>query len=181
MASCRFHRIAAIVATSAVAVAVITIVALMLGQTGCGSNCGTNCPNATVLIANPDNEELPIDDILVDGPACPPGYGVYCAGGPGTICTHFTITGVAQGFCDVLIVFHDRPDEIVRTEFGPPIQQGCCKGYSIVGDSVFVIPTNPDASIHGLDGGTDAVTIVVDAGASDASDAGANDAGGAGD
>ena len=179
MASRRSHRIAAIAATSAAAVAIITLAAFV-AQTGCGSNCGTNCPNATVFIGNLDNAELPIDDILVDGPACPPGYGVYCVGGPGTICTHFTITGVAQGFCDVLVVFHDRPDEIVRTEFGPHIQQGCCKGYSIVGDSVFVIPANPDASIHGIDGGTDAVTIVVDAGANDASDAGANDANDAG-
>ena len=81
---------------------------------------------------------------------------------------------MAQGICDVLIIFHDRPAEIVRTEFGPPIQQGCCQGYTIVGDSVFVIPANPDAGISGLDGGTDAVTIVVDAGANDA---GAADAG----
>jgi hypothetical protein len=36
-----------------------------------------------------------------------------------------------------------------------------------VGDSVFVIPANPDAGIRGLDGGTDAVTIVVDGGATD--------------
>ena len=78
----------------------------------------------------------------------------------------------------MLIVFHDRPAEIVHTEFGPPIQQGCCKGYTIVGDSVFVIPDNPDAGITGLDGGTGAVTIVPDGGLSDgaASDGAASDA-----
>ena len=167
MASRRPHRIAAVALTSDAAAAAI-IIAVLVAQTGCGSNCGTNCPNATVFIGNLDNQQLLIDDILVDGPACPPAYGVYCVGGPGTYCTHLTITGVAQGFCDVLIVFHDRPAEIVRTEFGPPIQQGCCRGYTIVGDSVFVIPANPDAGISGVDGGTDAVTIVVDAGASDA-------------
>jgi hypothetical protein len=176
MASRRPLRIAAFAATVAAAVATVTIAALV-AQTGCGSNCGTNCPTATVFIGNPDNEDLLIDDILLDGPACPPQYGVYCAGGPGAICTHFTITGVAQGFCDVLVVFHDRPAEIVRTEFGAPIQQGCCRGYTIVGDSVFLIPANPDAGITGLDGGTDAVTIVVDAATADAADAGAVDAG----
>jgi hypothetical protein len=183
MASRRPHRIVAIAAACAAAVAVVTIVTALVGQTGCAGNCGTNCPNATVYIGNLDGQQLSIDEILVDGPACPPPYGIYCAGdGPYTTCTHVTITGRAPGFCDVLIAFHDRPAEIVRTQFGPPIQQGCCKGYTIIGDSVFVIPANPDAGISGVDGGTDAVTIVVDAGANDVSgdvvDAGANDASG---
>jgi hypothetical protein len=109
-----------------------------------------------------------IDDLAVSGPACPPPEGVYCIGdAPGTNCTHFTITGNAEGFCDVTIVFHDRPTMIVRTQFGPPVEQGCCKGFSIVGDSVFLIPASSDAGISGLDGATDAVTTVVDGGATD--------------
>jgi hypothetical protein len=47
---------------------------------------------------------------------------------------------------------------IVRTEFGPPIQKGCCKGHTVVGDTVFVIPGSSDGGITGLDGGTDAVS-----------------------
>ena len=50
----------------------------------------------------------------------------------------------------------------------------CCQGYPVVGDSTFIIPDNPDAGITGSSGGADAVTIVVDAAASDGPDAGAD-------
>jgi hypothetical protein len=161
MTSLRSKSVLAAVAAAAAA----AVVAIVVGQSGCGSTCASDCPPSTVYIGNLDSQQLAIDDILVNGPACPSPTGVYCIGdGPGTNCTHFTITGTAQGVCDVLIVFHDRPSMIVRTEFGPPIQKGCCKGHAIVGDAVFVIPGNPDAGITGLDGGTDAVSIVTDAG-----------------
>jgi hypothetical protein len=159
----------AIVGAIAVAVMAVTVVA----PTGCAGNCASNCPNATVYIGNLDNQQLAIDNILVNGPACPPLEGVYCIGdGFTTSCTHLTITGVTQGACDVLVIFPDRPAQIVHTEFGPPIKQGCCKGYSIIGDEVFVIPANPDAGIVGLDGGMDQVTTVVDGGADAAGDGG---------
>jgi len=152
----------------AIALSVMTMT--LVAPTGCAGNCASNCPNATVYIGNLDNQQLAIDDIVVNGPACPSQTGVYCIGdGYTTSCTHLTIAGVKQGTCDVLIVFPDRPAQIVHTEFGPPIQQGCCKGYSIVGDEVFVIPANPDAGISGLDGGNEQVTTVVDGGV-DASD-----------
>ena len=155
----------------AAAVMAVTFVAPM----GCAGNCKSNCPNATVYIGNLDNKQLDIDNILVNGPACPPLEGVYCIGdGFTTSCTHLTITGVAQGKCDVLVIFPDRPAQIVHTEFGPPIKQGCCKGYSIVGDEVFVIPSSPDGGISGLDGGNDQVSIYTDAGVADAADAGAD-------
>jgi hypothetical protein len=162
----------AAVAIAASAAALVAAASAAL-PTGCASECASDCPPATVFIGNVDNQQLAIDDIRVDGPACPPQHGVYCIGdGPTTSCTHVTITGVAQGTCDVLIVFRDRPNMVVRTEFGPAIKQGCCKGYTIVGDAVFVIPGNPDAGIRGLDGGTDAVRIFDGAATSDASDAG---------
>lgn len=177
MVSLRPNRVAAIVAASAAAAAVI-VIAVMLAQAGCGGTCGSNCPSPTVYIGSLDNQQLWIDEILVDGPACPPQYGVYCIGdGVTNSCTHVTITGTKQGICDVLLVFRDRPAMIVRTEFGPPIAQGCCKGHTIVGDGVFVIPANPDAGITGVDGGTDAVSIFVDAAASDATGDATADAG----
>jgi hypothetical protein len=166
-------RIAVTVTAIAGAAACVVGAAVVVGPSGCADNCATNCPLATIYIGDLDNQELPIDAIGVQGPACPPQYGVYCAGdGQTTVCTHVTITGYAQGTCDVAIAFHDRPTEIVHTQFGPPIQQGCCKGYSIIGDSVFVIPANPDAGISGVDGASDQVTIVVDGGATDAADGG---------
>jgi len=172
MALSRPIRVLAVGSTLA-ALAVIGVVvaaATLVAPAGCAGNCASNCPNATVYIGNLDNQQLAIDDILVNGPACPSLEGVYCIGdGNTTSCTHLTITGVAQGACDVLVIFPDRPAQIVHTEFGPPIQQGCCKGYSIVGDEVFVIPANPDAGISGLDGGNNQVTTVVDGGV-DASD-----------
>jgi hypothetical protein len=138
-------------------------------QTGCTSNCATNCPQTAIYIGSINGSELPIKDLAVDGPACPPPEGVYCIGdGNGTACTHFTITGTAEGACDVTIFFYDRDTEVVHTRFGPPLTQGCCRGHSIVGDSVFVISANSDEGISGVDGPTDAVTIVVDGGAGDA-------------
>jgi hypothetical protein len=148
------------VALLATLIGAAIVTAVLVGQSGCASNCGSNCPPVTIYIGNP-GQQLMIDDIGVSGPACPAPQGVYCIGdAAGTNCTHFTITGNAEGICDVTIVFHDRPTMIIRTQFGPPVEQGCCRGYSIVGDSVFIIPTSPDAGISGLDGGTDAVTIV---------------------
>jgi hypothetical protein len=174
------NRIAVVAVTViAAAGAAVLAVAVFAAPTGCASNCGTNCPISSVYIGDLDNVQLPIDQILVSGPACPSQAGVYCVGDRymTTNCTHVMIRGVATGACDVLIVFADRPAEIVRTQFGPPIQQGCCGGYTIVGDSVFVIPHNPDAAITGLDGGTDAVTILVDGGTGDAAvDGGTDDA-----
>jgi hypothetical protein len=161
---------------------VAVLVAVLVVPAGCGGNCATNCPPATVYIGNLDNQQLYINNIVVDGPACPPPEAVYCVGDGYTHrCTHVTITGRAQGYCDVAFIFPDRPTMFVRTEFGPPITQGCCKGYTIVGDSVFVIPANPDAGISGADGGgTDAITDAarppVDGGARDASDDASDDA-----
>jgi hypothetical protein len=148
-------------ACATLAAAAVVVAAILVAPSGCTSNCGSNCPPVTIYIGNIEGQQLMIDDIAVSGPACPAPQGVYCIGDvPGTNCTHFTITGNAEGICDVTIVFHDRPTMIVRTQFGPPVQQGCCRGYSIVGDSVFVIPASADAGIRGLDGGTDAVTVV---------------------
>jgi hypothetical protein len=158
-------RLLSVAAALAMLTAAAIVAAGLVAPSGCASNCGSNCPPVTIYIGNLNGQQLMIDDIGVSGPACPPPEGVYCIGDvPGTNCTHFTITGNAEGICDVTIVFHDRPTMIVRTQFGPPVQQGCCRGYSIVGDSVFVIPASPDAGISGLDGGTDAVTILVDGG-----------------
>jgi hypothetical protein len=171
------HRLAAVAALATAAAAVV-VVAVLVAPTSCTSNCATNCPLATVYIGSLNNQQLYITDIVVEGPACPPQYGIYCVGdGVTTSCTHTTITGTAQGYCNVKIVFPDRPAENIHLEFGPPIQQGCCKGYSIVGDSVFIISTSSDAGIGGVDGASDQVMVVVDGGA-DAADGGADAADG---
>jgi len=122
--------------------------------------------------------QVPITGIDPEGPACPP-YGVFClgtqaAGG----CTHFTITGQRPGICDVGILFSDRPPEIVHLEFGE--ERACCPGYAPLGDTRFIIPASPDAGITGQTTGADAITIVVDAGGSDAVDGASSDAADAG-
>ncbi|HMF39505.1 MAG TPA: hypothetical protein VKQ32_02365 [Polyangia bacterium] len=171
MGSLKRKRIAVTVTAIAAAAGAFSV-GILGGPTGCTSNCKSNCPPASIYIGDLNNTELPINAIAVDGPACPPQYGVYCTGdGQTTTCTHVTITGFAEGMCDVVIVFSDRPTEIVHTQFGPPIMQGCCTGYSIIGDSVFIIPNSSDAGISGLDGPTDQVSFPVDAGA-DAADGG---------
>ena len=177
MASLKGKWIALTVTAIAAATGVAGI-AVLVAPVGCTSDCKSNCPPASIYIGDLDNTQLAINAIGVQGPACPPQYGVSCAGdGHTTTCTHVTITGFAEGTCDVVIVFADRPTEIVHTQFGPPVHQGCCSGYTIVGDSVFVIPTSADAGISGVDGPSDQVSFQVDGGASDAGDGGATDAG----
>jgi hypothetical protein len=157
--------------------------AAAVGLSGCGSNCQSNCPNVTVSIIAVDNTvNAPIIDLVwLGGPACPP-YPPICRGeGYTTSCTHVDITGFASGGCDLGIVFSDRPAEIVHAEFGPPVMQGCCTGFTIVGESLFFIPRSAADSIYGADGGSDAVTVVRDGG-DDTRDAGddTRDAGTAG-
>src|SRR4051794_11667844 len=94
----RSLRIPAVVLSAAAAV---VLAAGFFAQTSCGSNCASNCPNATVYIGNLDNQQLAIDDILMSGPACPAEYGAFCVGdGVTTTCTHLTVTGQTQGTCD---------------------------------------------------------------------------------
>jgi hypothetical protein len=156
----------------------VLILALAAGAAaaGCGSTCGANCPTNEVRVQAANiTTDIAINDLAWAGPACP-HYGPVCGGDGnlGTTCTHVDIIAAGPGSCDLLIVFGDRPSEIVHAEFGPPITQGCCAGYSVVGDAVFVIPTDPTQIIYGADGGsTDAVTVVPDASA-DGPDGGAD-------
>ena len=168
---------------AAVAIAMTGTAALVAGLSftpaGCTSDCKTVCPMPYVYIGSADSvTQVPITGIDPEGPACPP-YGVFClgtqaAGG----CTHFTITGQRPGICDVGILFSDRPPEIVHLEFGE--ERACCPGYAPLGDTRFIIPASPDAGITGQTTGADAITIVVDAGGSDAVDGASSDAADAG-
>ncbi|HXJ19014.1 MAG TPA: hypothetical protein VMT03_02190 [Polyangia bacterium] len=159
---------------------------------GCASRCGENCPITTVYISSPDNAELNgiLQDLEVQGDACPPGYGVYCNGDEySTGCTHVTVTAMQPGECDVLFVFNDRPNEIVHLQFGPTrnANGSCCKGYPVLGPWLYTIPDKPTGGTIYSGGGdagpidTDAVTVVTDAaattttdGGTDAADAGAD-------
>ena len=151
------------------------ITAAALTATGCSSHCGSNCPITTVRITAEVNLDLPILDVAWIGPACP-RFLPTCRGDEltGTLCTHLDVPGSTEGICDVLIAFTDRPSMAIRTQFGPAVTQGCCGGYPVVGDSVFTIPVASDAGIYGGDGNRDAVSVITDAGPTDA---GAGDAG----
>ena len=70
----------------------------------------------------------------------------------GTMCTHLDVPGNAEGICDVMIAFTDRPSMAIRTQFGPATTQGCCGGYPVIGDWLFTIPVASDAGIYGGDG-----------------------------
>ncbi|HVY40851.1 MAG TPA: hypothetical protein VHM31_23090 [Polyangia bacterium] len=159
---------------------------------GCASDCGNNCQDATVWVGSANNKEL--NGILlgfdVNGPACPPASALGCLGDRETTsCTHVLIAAQQPGACDVLFIFSDRPNEILRLQFGPTVNANgsCCKGYPPLGPSVYTIPAKPTGPIYSgsADAGTystDAVVVLTDAGAgTDASrDAGrdaAHDAG----
>ncbi len=140
---------------------------------GCASNCGGNCPDATVYVGSKDNYELNgiLGDIEVDGPACPPRSSALCVGDRATTrCTHTTITAVQPGWCNVAFVFGDRPTEILHLEFGPTMNANgsCCKGFPVLGPSVYIIPDKPTGPIYSGTPGTptystDAITVLTDA------------------
>ena len=77
MTSPKVAKVAKTAAIVGCAAAAIVAAAFTVGQTGC-SDCASDCPPATVYIGNLDGQQLAIDDIVVDGPACPPQHGVYC-------------------------------------------------------------------------------------------------------
>ena len=136
--------------------------------TGCSSHCASDCPITAVRITGTVDVDLPLRDIAWVGPACP-RFSPACRGneGTGTVCTHLDVPGFAEGFCDVLLAFTDRPSMAVRTQFGPATTVGCCGGYPVVGDWLFTIPVASDAGIYGGDGSTDAVSLLNDAGVTD--------------
>jgi hypothetical protein len=164
---------------AALAAATLAAGALALfAPAGCGgSDCNQICRPGQVYIGSADGvTAIPLAGYAFSGPACPPNYGKTCVppqSGDG--CAYFTVTGLGPGACDVGLVFSDRPAEIIHLEFGAP--QPCCPGYRVVGDWTFIVPASADAGISGNLSGADAITIVVDAGASDASDDAATDGG----
>ena len=146
-----------------------------IAPAGCASDCGRDCPITTAVIETTVNADPGILGLAWVGPACPP-VAPSCRGDDhSTLCNHINVTGYAQGICDVLIQLDGREPMAVRIEFGPPSTQGCCKGYPVVGESYFIIPLSMDAGIQGVDGSSDAVRILRDAGGDDApaADAGA--------
>jgi hypothetical protein len=167
------HRLAAVLALAgAGALAGIFAIA----PAGC-SDCARNCPIATAVIETTVNADPGILGLAWVGPACPP-IAPSCRGDDNsTLCNHINVTGHAQGSCDVLIQLDGRDPMAVRIEFGPPSTQGCCRGYPVVGENYFIIPLSMDAGIQGIDGSSDAVRVLRDAGDdAQAADAGANDA-----
>jgi hypothetical protein len=142
----------------------IVVLLVFWGQTGC-SDCANNCPNTQVTISAPTNIDLPITMTGQEGPACP-NYPILCrGGGAGTRCTYFTVTAPAPGICDVTLTFSDgRPPMVVRTEFGPTSDVGCCRGYPVVGDDLFIISPAADGGITVRDGATTDATWIADPG-----------------
>ena len=147
-----------------------------IAPAGCG-DCGRDCPITTAVITTTVNLDPGILGLAWVGPACPPVQANCRGDDHNTFCNHISVTGYAQGICDVLIKLDGREPMAVRIEFGPPSGQGCCKGYPVVGESYFIIPLSMDAGIQGIDGPSDAVRVLRDGG-DDApgADAGADDA-----
>jgi hypothetical protein len=152
------------------------LAAILLAQPGCTSNCNKPCLPTYVYIGSADAvTQIPVTGIFLDGPACPAAYGVTCIGTQDTGgCTHFTISAIAAGTCDVGITFSDRPSEIVHLEFAPI--ESCCPGYPVTGDSTFTVPADPTQPITGNLSGPGRTTIVPDGGV-DAADGATGDGG----
>ncbi len=175
-----------VLSSLAAAAVVGFLIALFTAQHGCTSNCGANCPPATVYIGSIDNvQQYMAFDVY--GPACPPASAVLCTGdGSSTSCTHTTVTGQAPSWCDVLVQFEPyvdgRPDQIIHLQFDQPDSTPgtCCAGYPVIGTSVYVVPDHPGGGgVYGLETvgdaaikDYDAITTLHDASATDAADAG---------
>jgi hypothetical protein len=153
---------------------------ITIAPVGCASDCGNNCPINTAIIAASHNVDLPFVDVAWVGPACPDGLPRCRGDGRSTFCTIIDVLGDAEGSCDVLIRLADREPMAIHLEFGPPVTQGCCRGYPVIGDWHFTIPVSSDGGIYGGDGNTDAVSVIEDDAATtdtataDASDGGAD-------
>jgi hypothetical protein len=133
---------------------------------GCQSRCASDCPNPIGSIVTEVNVEPGILGIGWIGPACP--LKVTCHGdGRTTFCNQIDVVASAPGTCEIWVDLAERERMAVRFEFGPLPTEGCCRGYPVVGESVFVIPVATDAGIQGIDGSSDAVSVVRDAGAAD--------------
>jgi hypothetical protein len=135
--------------------------------TGCQSRCASDCPNPIGTIATETNVEPGILGIGWVGDACP--LMLQCYGdGRTTFCNRIDVIASAPGTCEVWVDLAGRERMGVRFEFGPLPTEGCCRGYPVIGESVFVIPTATDAGIQGLDGSSDAVRVLPDGGDGDA-------------
>jgi hypothetical protein len=137
------------------------LLAIFTAQTGCSSDCASNCPASTVYVGSTDGANV---DVAFDvyGPACPPESSVVCLGSPGSgYCTYTTVTGQTMGGCDVLVAFNPytdgRPWEIIHLQYAAPSNAPgtCCGGYPVVGPSTYVIPDHPSqGGVYGtFDGG----------------------------
>jgi hypothetical protein len=141
---------------------------------GCQSRCASDCPNPVASIFTEVNVDPGILGIGWVGPACP--LKVDCRGdGRTTFCNQIDVIASAPGICEVWVDLYGRDRMAVRLEFGPLPTAGCCRGYPVVGESLFVIPVATDAGIQGLDGSSDAVRILRDGGDGDTDDGGAAD------
>jgi len=160
------HRLLAALAAAAVGLAAGMIT---IAPTGCASDCGANCPVATAIIESRLNVDPGIQDIAFSGPACPDPAPDCRGDDQTTLCSRIGVTARAEGYCDVFIHLAGREPMAIHLEFGPSGQQGCCKGYPVVGDWHFTLPIpTDDGGIYGGDGNTDAVRIVHDGGSDDA-------------
>jgi hypothetical protein len=167
-----------LLAALAVAGAAVAAAVFATAPTGCASNCGSNCPNTMAVVRTDVNVDPGILGLGWTGPACPP-VAPSCRGDDhSTLCNRVYVSASAPGSCDLLIELAGRELMAVHIEFGPPSTQGCCRGYPVVGEDTFIIPLEMDAGIQGVDGSSDAVRILRDAGTGgDAADAATADAG----
>lgn len=154
---------------------------LFLAPTGC-SDCAKDCPNYIVTIRPSSNVGLDVRATGAEGPACPP-IPPRCQSDGVNACSHISVIAAAPGICDVTLGFGDRAWMTVRTQFRDIPAGTCCRGYPVVGENLFIVPSGTDGGITGQDGAaTDAVWIWDggDAGgaADGGTDAGAGDAGG---
>ena len=128
-----------------------------MDRASCSSHCGSNLPITTVRITATVNVN-PHPDVAWDGrrahvPAHLPRRRRT------TFCTHLDVAGHAEGICDVMIAFTDRPSMAIRTQFGPATTRDAAAATRSSAIRLFTIPVASDAGIYGGDGSSDAVSL----------------------
>jgi ribonuclease BN (tRNA processing enzyme) len=130
--------------TSTVLFYAFALCAALLLATACSREAPKAAEKAPagVTVMTVERKDVPITGIYVGPTPCPPKWGVTCIGTQSTGgCTHFTITGQAEGVCDVGLTFSDRPAEIAGCRVTPKKQlhSGDSYGYRIERDGKTVV------------------------------------------
>lgn len=103
-------------------------IGLVAAIVACGGSSGTQCAcgDSSVVIDLPADRAADVAGVQVSGPACQ-GVSASCSQPVATGCVEYTFRGVADGACDVDVLFASAPPTFhAQVSFAAV---SCCPGY----------------------------------------------------